>query len=394
MAIISDWTKSISPPGYARAVTTVPVGTRLLNPDFIQGNVFWSTYGVGAAWVFVDDGVEASLLAGQSSQDLVNASGAIAAYTLRINSRLPVVGLTYAINAYNGGGGIAEVIVPATPMTGDDLVYVNQTVAGRIGIVITNTTGGTLPVHLNLFSTVVKTYLLYQAIPLGVESVRIRVTIPERAGSMRLLVYSFNDPEAPTQNLLQDLNLIRIKGLYELNVNVPNPTITKYVGLYAVVDYDETLISYFNVNSVPSIWVHDQIGRTNNFFGVQYDSSIELVFNVQAGQIRIFNSLGIMSEAAWSVESFLTSDGQISMLGTDNFRLRDGMYSAAILRDILTPQDALPDPVNNKPILHGTKLSGVWIRMVLRNSETLRQIELRAVYLGSDELAGNLLAKK
>jgi hypothetical protein len=121
---------------------------------------------------------------------------------------------------------------------------------------------------------------------------------------------------------------------------------------------------------------------------------LDLVFNVQAGQVRIFNSLGVMSETAWSVESFVTSDRQISMLSAENFELRDGIYSATIMRDILTPQEALPDPVNNTPLTHGTKLTGVSIRMVLRNSETLRQIELRAVYMGSDELAGNLLAKK
>jgi hypothetical protein len=148
------------------------------------------------------------------------------------------------------------------------------------------------------------------------------------------------------------------------------------------------------VNSVPSVWAHDQDGRTNNFFGVQYDSMINLVLNVRQGQVRIFNNIGIMSETVWSAELIYTSEGQLSALAKENFRLRDGIYSAAIMRDILTPQDALPDPLNNKPIIHGTKLTGVWIGMILRNDETLRQIELRAVYLGSDELSGNLLNKK
>jgi hypothetical protein len=247
---------------------------------------------------------------------------------------------------------------------------------------------------LNLFTTVVKTFLLYQLMPVAIEDLRVRLVIPPRVGSFKALIYAFNDPLAPFMTLLHTVDQIRLKDQLVVNVNVSNAATAKYIGLYTITDYDTTVLSYFNVNSVPSIWRHDQSGRTNNFFGVQYDSMLDLVFNVQAGQVRIFNSLGVMSETAWSVESFVTSDRQISMLSAENFELRDGIYSATIMRDILTPQEALPDPVNNTPLTHGTKLTGVSIRMVLRNSETLRQIELRAVYMGSDELAGNLLAKK
>lgn len=390
----ASWFKSLLFPGNAEATTTVPGGTRILNPDFIQLGTFWSTYGAGAAWTFVDDGARSIIPAGGFSSALVNSSGAPATYLVRVNIKLPVAGLAYSINVYDPAGAVLEILQVETPMAGDQVVQVTQTVAGRIGIMIHNVSGGSITAHLNLFTTVSKTQLLYQPMPVAEEDLRMSILIPARLGSVRLFVYAFNDPMAPLMTLLQDLSLIRVKDAYTLNVTVTSEVSAKYIGLYMITDYDRTLLNYFNVNGVPSIWSHDQFGKTNNFFGVQYDSAIEMVFNVSHGQVRIFNSLGIQSETAWRVESFTTSEGQLSALSEENFRVRDGIYSSAIMRDMLTPQESLPDPVNNTPILHGSKLAGVWIKMVLRNSETLRQIELRAVYLGSDELAGNLLAKK
>lgn len=388
------WNRSLVAPVGAKADTTVPGGTRILNPDFIQGPTFWSQYGGGSSWLFQNDGAENTIPGNTYAKDLVNASGAPGTYLLRFTTSLPVTGLfAYQIKVYDNAGLPVETLLVGV-VGGDDVVEVTQTLAGRIGIAIGNIDVNPASIHLNLFTTVVKSQLLYQPMPVIKEDLRLRMIIPARAGSIKVLIYAFNDPLNPLMTLLEEVSLIRLKDYYVLNINVPNDLVAKYIGLYTVSDYDTTVIGYFNVNSVPSIWAHDQSGRTNNFFGVQYDSAIELVFNVQAGQVRIFNSLGVMSETAWSVESFVTSEGQLSALDTANFRLRDGVYSASIMRNILTPQDALPDPVNNKPITHGAKMMGVWIKMILRNSETLRRIELRAVYLGSDELSGNLLAKK
>lgn len=388
------WGKMLAYPGSAVADTTVPLGARLLNPDFELGAVNWTQYGGGTAWVLAAGSAEATIPAAGSSQHLVNTNGAIGLHWIRLNARTPVAGLSYQINVYDNAGVVLESLTPVTLMTGDEIVQVSQSLAGRIGVVITNASGAPVLAHLNLFSTVVKTYILYQPLPLAVEDVQIRLTIPARTGSMKLLVYAFDDPQAPIMTLLQTVDLIENHEVYDLTVNVPNTVAAKYVGFYTITDYDVTLMNYFNVNSVPSVWVHPQSGRANNFFGVQYDSMIDLLFNVADGQIRIFNSLGIISESAWSVETFSTSGGQLSMLAAENFRLRDGIYSAAIMRDILTPQDSLPDPVNNTPLMHGAKMMGDHLRIVLRNSETLRRIELKAVYLGSDELAGNFLGKK
>jgi hypothetical protein len=265
---------------------------------------------------------------------------------------------------------------------------------GRIGAIFNNVSAAIIPVKVNLFTTVIRSYMLYQPMPVIKEGLRVQLVIPKRLGSIHALVYAFNDPLNPLQSFVAEANLIHLKDDYKLTINAPSGIIAKYIGVYTITDYDLTLLSYFNVNSVPSIWSHNQAGRTNNFYGVQYDTMIDIILNVQAGQVRIFNSIGVMSETVWSVESISTSEGQASALSEENFRLRDGIYSASFMRDMLTPQESLPDPVNNTPLVHGSKLMGVWIRMVIRNSETLRLIELRAVYLGSDVLSGNLLAKK
>lgn len=390
-----DWGKSLDYPGNAVADTTVPPGTRILNPDFAQGNTFWNSYNAGATWTFASGGASAPILGGGGfAKDLVNSAGAIGSYSLRIKCTLPTTGLQATVKVYNPAGAPIATLFGPTNLTGDDIFAVGQAVAGRIGVLFKNTNVGAVTINVELFTTATRTYMLYQPMPLAIEDVRLRVVVPAREGSARIRVYSFNDPTLTPDNLLQEVNLIDDKAAYTLNINVANPSITKYIGIQMVTDYDVTRLEYLNVNSVPSIWKHDQIGRTNNFYGVQYDSAIELIFNVQAGQVRIFNSLGVMSETAWSVETITTSQSQLSALDTANFRLRDGIYSAAIMRDMLTPQESLPDPVNNVPIVHGSKMAGLWIKMILRNDETFRRIELRAVYLGSDELAGNLLGKK
>jgi hypothetical protein len=239
------------------------------------------------------------------------------------------------------------------------------------------------------------THLIYQAVPLADELVRVQLSIPPRAASIHIRAYSFNDPLNPVAGtLLADFIAPVSTSVFNFLAMVQNATSTKYVGFYAISDYSPALVEYFNVNSVPSIWAHDQDGRTNNFFGVQYESFIQIVFNVQKGQVRIFNNIGVESQSVWSADVIATSAGQLSALDKENFRLRDGIYSAAIMRDLLTPQDVLPDPLTNRPIVHGHKLIGNWISVVLRNSDTLKQVELRAVYLGSDELSGNFLNKK
>ena len=390
----APWYQYSALEGQAGADTVVPTGTRINNPDFSAGSAYWSQYGAGASFSFSDDGAVVTLPATTgASKDLVNASGAPGTYSIRLKTDLPVTGVSVTIKVYNPSGVAIQTLHALAPITGDDFITVTQTLAGRIGLIFSNT-GAQIIVKVRLFTTAVKTYLLYQALALEPESVRVRFGVPARTGRMKALIYSFDDPAAPLQNLLATIDLVLNKDLYLYEANIPNPNRSKYVGLYTITDYDLTLIDYFNVNSVPILWVHGQFGLTNNFFNVQYDSAIAVVFNVQAGQVRIFNSLAIKSTDVWSVESILTSDNNVSALSEENFRLRDGVYYASILRDITTPQDALPDPVNNKPILHGRRMTGVWIRLTLRNAQTLRRVELRAVYLGSDELAGHYLNKK
>ena len=389
-----DWHQSTTLTGTIEADTTAPAGTRILNPDFMQAATSWSTYGAGTAWVFLSNQAQVTIPAGGASKDLVNVAGAPATYRLRFNSDLPVAGLTYTIKVYDGAGNPVQTLQAATPFTGEAIVSVTQTLAGRIGVIFNNPTGAAIALNLNLFSTVVMTHELYQAVPLAAESVRIRLNIPARTGSIKLFIYTFDSLSAPTLHLIHEVSYIHNKDAVDYTVNVPNPATTKYIGFVAVSDYNLTLIDYFNINSVPSIWAHDQDGRTNNFFGTQYDSMIKLIFNVQFGMVKIFNNLGVESEKVWSAEVIETSEGQLSALEKANFRLRDGIYSATIMRDMLTPQDALPDPVNNRPITHGQQLFGTWLSVILRNDETLKQIQIRAVYLGGDELAGNFLNKK
>lgn len=146
----------------------------------------------------------------------------------------------------------------------------------------------------------------------------------------------------------------------------------------------------FTVNG-NKLWLHDEDGFSNKFYGIQYSSSITMLFKGQDTLKKIFNNIAIDSDSPWKVTSIRTSSGAESALGYVNFKIKNGRYYADFLRDKNTPADVLQ--VGQTPLLHGFPLTGNWIELTLVNETTTERAVIDGVYVGFDPISGHLLHK-
>lgn len=85
------------------------------------------------------------------------------------------------------------------------------------------------------------------------------------------------------------------------------------------------------------LWTHDNTGY-NNFFGIQYDSSITAIFNQLEIQKKTFISVSELSSQIWDCPEIETSSNvygtikQISELSVVDFEEKEGDYHAGFLR--------------------------------------------------------------
>jgi hypothetical protein len=96
------------------------------------------------------------------------------------------------------------------------------------------------------------------------------------------------------------------------------------------------------------LWLHYSNTLNANFYGVQYDSYIEGVFNENPDSVKIVKNIAATSDHLWECPSITNNYGQESeLLGLkelgvaysppQDFILQEGVYKAAILRDKNTP---------------------------------------------------------
>lgn len=117
------------------------------------------------------------------------------------------------------------------------------------------------------------------------------------------------------------------------------------------------------------LWVHDQSDIRNNFYGVQYTTIVEPVFNVQPDTIKGWMSIGMESIQEnggfeWSAD--ITNDySQRSRLISANFALKEREFYSDFKRD--TTDLSVQFPIANGKILR---------------SESLR-VRLSSTYTGS-----------
>ncbi len=81
-------------------------------------------------------------------------------------------------------------------------------------------------------------------------------------------------------------------------------------------DYMTGMNGYFYSWSGGNLYRHNTNPIRNNYYGVQYSSSITSVFNVQPSTIKLFKTMSYESSAAWACTSLYTDLSTGSMLST------------------------------------------------------------------------------
>lgn len=125
-----------------------------------------------------------------------------------------------------------------------------------------------------------------------------------------------------------------------------------------------------------AMWIHDKNPIYNNFYGVQYKSSIQLVLNAAGQEVKAWLALMINSKQSdggfnWSVPAITNKNGQSSYLLKDNFVKGEEYWHSDFKRDVNTLGV-------NFPILNGALLRNSALVVTLENDFT-GEFDLRAI---------------
>jgi hypothetical protein len=124
----------------------------------------------------------------------------------------------------------------------------------------------------------------------------------------------------------------------------------------------------------------DNVSR-NNFYGVQYSTTIKVIANLDSNFNKIFKSLIIDSNKSWNISVYIPPNskyprGMTSIINSSEFVNKEGKWFAAFKRNMLTSSniESLRD-LNN-----GDMLRGEYAEITLTNEDTeevwLRQVDV------------------
>jgi hypothetical protein len=94
-------------------------------------------------------------------------------------------------------------------------------------------------------------------------------------------------------------------------------------------DYLIGMNSFFYSFHQGQLYRHNTNELRNNYYGVQYNSNITGVFNVQPQTIKLFKTMSLESDAAWGVKTLETDLGNGDMLST-YFEQKEGEWFSFI----------------------------------------------------------------
>jgi len=117
------------------------------------------------------------------------------------------------------------------------------------------------------------------------------------------------------------------------------------------------------VNGKP--WLHnDDTSNYNNFYGVQYDSTIHVVGNIGDKNEKSWDNMYVDSNVIWTVPEISNEEGQLTDLVENDFVWRDNIFYADILRDKNTNTNLLkPGQI---ALRHGKIITGQNIEVKLK----------------------------
>ena len=93
--------------------------------------------------------------------------------------------------------------------------------------------------------------------------------------------------------------------------------------------------SYFYSFHQGQLYRHNTNNTRNNYYGVQYNSTLTGVFNIQPQTVKLFKTMSLESDASWGVTELVTDLSTGNMLNT-YFEEKEGEWFSFIRNNAAT----------------------------------------------------------
>jgi hypothetical protein len=198
------------------------------------------------------------------------------------------------------------------------------------------------------------------------------------------VLFTIPSTETPPKGYLEDFNVVYPYDIYDgqgKTLVYKNPTDMWFGSMSFQAEQFVKMGNDLYSFKDGALYIHNQ--NTTTFYGVPFKS--QLMFSANPGAIHTFYSLGLESNKIPSWVHFRTEDPytQSSDLVTTDFRVKEGVIGAALLRDRLSP-NATGD--YNKKEVTGDRLIGKALLIMLEyefQTDTSK-LQLRIIDVGNN----------
>ncbi|MEJ7831147.1 MAG: hypothetical protein WKF91_23270, partial [Segetibacter sp.] len=131
-----------------------------------------------------------------------------------------------------------------------------------------------------------------------------------------------------------------------------------------------------------AIWKHnDTVITDNNFYGIQYLTKIMFIGNSLPQKVKAVSNISIEGNMAPEYSVFYTDlpNEQITDLVSSEFRAKEGIYYASILRDRLSPNVA---GTPEAKLISGDKMRTAAIKCQIEFNTSAKKLQLKFVNIG------------
>lgn len=164
-------------------------------------------------------------------------------------------------------------------------------------------------------------------------------------------------------------------GGFDLDITASTATTPYTLGFYEDANRWQTFYSYqpeymggissqFLSFNGGSLWKHNDNATRNNFYGVQYDSEIEIYFNAMPSVVKAFKSMWLEGSTSWDVTALETNLNATTLAASD-FDEREGFFYQSIpfattgsTTGNIVPIGTISDITSNTITINGLSLAG------------------------------------
>jgi hypothetical protein len=150
--------------------------------------------------------------------------------------------------------------------------------------------------------------------------------------------------------------------------------INRWTSFYSFIpDSGSYILNQYITHKSGVLYTHNNNSSYGTFYGTNYESYVDLVFNNSPTLIKTFLGFIEQSNTKWTPVTISTSNGQVSQLIDDDLSEKEDVFFASFLRDSSSPGG----------LLNGDDLKGNWIRLKLsenqRTKSTLFSADVRLI---------------